>query len=117
MCGYNGETYGICTGDTIGNSYGYMMKKSFWDKYNLAEETGWTEDKIYTMEEMEHIFEIVKAGEGENFYCTIPWNTTQEPLNNSYIEYDKPSGSLSGGVLMLNRDFTDTTAYDLFETV
>jgi len=116
MCGYNGETYGICTGDTIGNSYGYMMKKSFWDKYNLAEETGWTEDKVYTMEEMEHIFEIVKAGEGENFYCTIPWNTTQDPLNNSYIEYDKPSGSLSGGVLMLNRDFTDTTAYDLFET-
>ena len=116
MCGFNGETYGICTGDTIGNAYGYMVKKSFWDKYNLAEETGWSEDKVYTMEELANMFQIVKDGEGESFYCTIPWNTTQDPLNNSYIPYDKPSGSLSGGVLMLNRDFADTTVYDLFET-
>ncbi len=42
MCGYDGQTYGICTGDTIGNSYGYLMKKEYWEKYNLAEETGWT---------------------------------------------------------------------------
>lgn len=116
MCGFNGETYGVCTGDTLGNAYGYLMKKSFWDKYNLAEETDWSEDKLYTMEEMEKMFQIVKDGEGEDFYCTIPWNTTQDPLNNSYIPYDKPSGSLSGGVLMLNRDFTDTTVYNLFET-
>lgn len=116
MCGFDGQTYGICTGDTIGNSYGYLMKKEYWEKYNLAEVTGWTEDKIYTMDEMSEIFRIVKEGEGDGFYCTIPWNTTQDPLNNSYIAYDKPSGALSGGVLMLDRDFSDLTVYNLFET-
>ena len=116
MCGYDGKTYGVTTGDTIGNGYGYMMKKQYWDKYNLAGKFDYTEDKIFTLDEIEEMFAIVKEGEGENFYCTIPWNTTQDPLNNSYIEYDKPSGSLSGGVIMLNRDFADTTVYDLFET-
>lgn len=48
MCGYDGETYGVCTGDTIGNEYGYLIKKEYWEKYNLAEVTGWTEEKIYT---------------------------------------------------------------------
>lgn len=116
MCGYDGHTYGITTGDTIGNRYGYMMKKQYWDKYGFEEKFGYSDDKVFTMEEMEQMFAIVKEGEGDNFYCTIPWNTTQDPLNNSYIPYDKPSGALSGGVLMFNRDFADTTVYDLFET-
>lgn len=114
MCGYLGETYGVCTGDVIGNSYGYMIKKEYWDKYNLAEETGWTEDKIYTTEELEHIFEIVKAGEGDNFYCDVPWNTTQEPMNNGYMAYDKPSGSLAGGVLMFEDGKFGTEVKNLF---
>lgn len=116
MCGYQGETWGVCTGDVVTNSYGYMIKKEYWDKYNLAERTGWTEEKVYTLDEIEEIFEIVKAGEGENFYCDVPWNTTPEPMNNGYIEYDKVGGSLATGVLMLNRSFEDTTIYDLFET-
>lgn len=116
MCGYQGETYGVCTGDTIGNGFGYMIKKEYWEKYNLEEVTGWTEEKIYTLDEIEEIFEIVKAGEGDKFYCDIPWNTTPEPMNNGYIEYDKIGGSLATGVLMLNRSFEDTTVYDLFET-
>lgn len=117
LCGFNGATYGVCTGNTLGNDqYGYMIKKKYWDKYDLANITNWTEEKFYTMEEMEHIFEIVKAGEGENFYCDVPPSTEARPLNGGYIEYDYLSGSLSGGVLMLNRDFSDTTVYNLFET-
>ena len=116
MCGYDGQTYGVCTGDTIGNEFGYLIKKEYWEKYNLAEVTGWTEEKVYTTDELEEIFEIVKAGEGENFYCDVPWNTTPEPMNNGYMEYDKIGGSLATGVLMLNRSFDDLTVYDLFET-
>lgn len=116
MCGYDGQTYGVCTGDVIGNEYGYLIKKEYWDKYNLAEVTGWTDDKIYTTDELEKIFEIVKAGEGENFYCDVPWNTTPEPMNYGYMEYDAIGGSLATGVLMLNRSFEDLTVYDLFET-
>lgn len=116
LCGYQGETYGVCTGDTIGQEYGYLIKKEYWDKYNLAEETGWTEDKIYTTDELGHIFEIVKAGEGDNFYCDVPWNTTQEPMNNGYTAYDKISGSLAGGVLMMKDGEFETTVSNLFET-
>lgn len=115
MCGYDGQTYGITTGDIIGNSYGYMMKKQYWDKYGFEGKFGYSDDKVFTMEEIEQMFAIVKEGEGENFYCTIPSNTSQEP-SRSYIPYDKPSGAISGGVLMLNRDFSDTTVYDMFET-
>lgn len=116
MCGYDGSTYGVCTGDKVGSAFGYLVKKSYWDKYNLAEETGWSEGKVYTMEEIEAMFDIVKEGEGESFYCTIPWNTNENMLNNAYMELERPTGSLSGGVLMLNRDFSDTTVYNLFET-
>ncbi len=116
MCGYQGETYGVCTGDTLGRTYGYLIKKEYWDKYNLAEETGWSEDKFYTTEELEHIFEIVKAGEGDNFYCDVPWNTTQEPMNNGYMEYDELAGSLAGGVLMFEDGKFDTTVRNMFET-
>lgn len=116
MCSYQGEIWGVCTGDVMTNEHGYLIKEEYWDKYNLAELTNWTEEKVYTLDEMEEIFEIVKAGEGENFYCDIPWNTTPEPMNNGYIEYDKIGGSLATGVLMLNRSFEDTTVYDLFET-
>jgi Maltose-binding periplasmic proteins/domains len=116
MCSYEGQIYGITTGDVIGNQYGYMIKKQYWDKYNLAELTGYSEDKVYTMDEIDKIFEIVKKGEGANFYCDVPWNTTAEPMNNGYMEYDKLGGSLASGVLMLNRSFTDTTIYNLFET-
>ena len=116
MCGYQGKTYGVTPAGAGSNAYGYMIKKKYWDKYNLAEITGWTEEKVYWFKEIEHIFEIVKKGEGDNFYCDVPWNTTPEPMNNGYIEYDKLGGSLATGVLMLNRDFTDTTVYNLFET-
>lgn len=115
-CNYQGEIYGVSPGGMKTSGYGYMIKKKYWDKYNLAEKTEWTEDKIYTLEEIEQIFEIVKAGEGENFYCDVPWNTTPEPMNNGYIEYDELGGTLASGVLMLNRSFTDLTVYDLFET-
>lgn len=116
MCGYQGETYGVCTGDTICKTYGYLIKKEYWDKYNLAEETGWSEDKFYTAEDLEHIFEIVKEGEGENFYCDVPWNTTQEPMNNGYMAYDELAGSLSGGVLMMEDGKFGTKVHNLFET-
>jgi putative aldouronate transport system substrate-binding protein len=79
------------------------------EKYGISVD----ENRKYTLADVEAIFEKVKAGEGPNFYCTIPWTTEAAPLNHSYIEYD---GSLACGVLMLNRSFTDLTIYNLFET-
>ena len=111
-CSYGGKLYGIPTADVSGQGYGYMVRDAMLEKYGVTVD----ETKMYALADVEALFEKVKAGEGPNFYCTIPWNTEPAPLNNSYIEYDKVMGSFSGGVLMLNRSFTDLTITNLFET-
>ncbi|MDR1025389.1 MAG: ABC transporter substrate-binding protein [Treponema sp.] len=109
---YGGKLYGIPTADVSGQGYGYMVRDDMLKKYGFTVD----ETKMYTLADVEALFEKVKAGEGPNFYCTIPWNTETAPLNNSYIAYDKVMGSFAGGVLMLNRSFTDLTITNLFET-
>lgn len=111
-CKYDGKIYGVPTADFVGHGYGYLIRTDMLKKYNITID----KNKYYTMDELGQIFAKVKAGEGKSFYCTIPWNTTEDPANNSYIAYDKLSGSLSGGVLMLNRSFTDLKLVNLFET-
>ena len=111
-CKYGGKTYGVPTADFVGHGYGYLIRTDMLKKYNITID----KNKYYTMDDLGQIFAKVKAGEGRAFYCTIPWNTTEDPANNSYIAYDKLSGSLSGGVLMLNRSFTDLKVVNLFET-
>lgn len=112
-CYYDGKLYALptCLNKTY-NTYGYNMKKQYADKYGFEHD----DSKLYTLEEIEEMFAIVKEGEGENFYMTTPWNNTYEPLNYSLMEYDPVAGSFSCGVLMLNRSFEDLTLYNLFET-
>ena len=109
---YDSKIYGIPPADRKGNAYGYMAKTKLLEKYGITIDP----NKYYSVEEIEQIFATIKAGEGDKFYCTIPWNTTQDPLNNSYMEYDKIGGSLASGVLMLNRGFDDLTVTNLFAT-
>ena len=109
---YKGTVYGIPCGDKTYSMYGYIMKKKFAEKYDVMPD----DDKIYTMDELEAILDIVKEGEGENVYMNIPWNNTYEPQNYSLCEYDKLGGDLSFGVLMLNRSFDSTEIVDLYET-
>ncbi|MDO3411923.1 ABC transporter substrate-binding protein [Saccharibacillus sp. CPCC 101409] len=109
---YDSKTYGVPPVYIKGNTYGYLARTDLLQKYNITIDP----EKKYTMDDLDEIFAKVKAGEGKDFYTTIPWNTTQDPLNNSYIEYDKVTGSLAAGVLMLNRGFDDTTVSNLFAT-
>lgn len=109
---YQGKLYGVTPAFKQGNAYSYLIRNDMLKKYGITID----ENKKYTLDDLEKIFEKVKAGEGKSFYYNIPWNTTQEPFNNGYIEYDKIGGSLATGVLMLNRSFTDTTVTNLFAT-
>ena len=112
-CYYDGKLYSLPTcADQQINTYGYNMKKKYCDKYGFEQD----DNRVYTMEEIEEMFAVVKEGEGENFYMTTPWNNTYDPLNYSYQEYDPVTGSFSAGVLMLNRSFEDLTLYNYFET-
>ncbi len=113
MCNYDGHLYGLPTCiEAIYTDYAYNMKKEYVDKYNLEHD----DNKVYTLDEMEAMFDTIKAGEGDNFYMVVPWLNTYEPLNGSAFEFDPLSGSISGGVLMLNRGFDDLTVCNMFET-
>lgn len=112
-CYYDGKLYALPTcADQSFNTYGYSMKKEYCDKYGFEQD----DNKLYTLDEIEEMFAVVKEGEGDNFYMTVPWNNTYEPLNYAYQEYDPVTGSFSAGALMLNRNFDDLTLYNYFET-
>ena len=111
---YGGELYAVPTGpDALGRGFGYTLKKEFADKYNIAPPE---EGKVYTMEEMEAIFDTIKAGEAEETYCVEPWNTYVTPLNDAYMAFDMPGGSPAAGVLMFRDGAFETTIENLFET-
>lgn len=109
---YDGKVYGIPSGGANYSVYSYIMKKRYADKYNVVPD----DDRIYTLDEMEEIFDKIKAEEGDGFLCFVPWNNTYEPLNYCLCEYDKFGGDMSYGVLMLNRGFDQTEIVDIFET-
>ncbi len=109
---YDGHTYGVPAGNITYNVLSYNMKKSIAEKYNLTP----NDETIYTLDEMEEIFQSIQDGEGTDLICQIPWNNTNEPLNYNFGEYDKFGGDLSYGVLMLNRGFDTTEIVNIFET-
>lgn len=111
---YNGKQYGVCSAFKTNYAGAYMIRKDLVEKYKLDVDT--TGEKMHTMEDLEKLFEIVKAGEGDKFYCDIPWNNTNDPANGFLFEFDPMGAGFTGGALMMNRSFEDTTIYNLFET-
>jgi putative aldouronate transport system substrate-binding protein len=111
-CPYDGKIYGVPPGDKVVSAFGYLVRDDLLQKYGISID----ENKLYTLDDVEDIFEKVKAGEGRNFYCYIPSIDSETPMSESYIPFDKVSGSASGGVLMLNRNFNDLNLVNLYET-
>lgn len=109
---FGDSIYGISPIDRTSTAYGFAAKTKFLEKYNIEIDP----DKIYTAEEIGEIFATIKEGEGDNFYCTIPWNTEPAPWNDAYLPYDRVTGSLSGGVLMQNEDMQNSTIENIFAT-
>ena len=109
---YGGELYGLPNAYIQGESYGYLARTDILEKYGITIDS----DKLYTMEEMTEIFQTVKDGEGENFFCLIPEPLSEEPLSRNAFEYDKLGSTTASGVLMLNKDFTNMTISNMYET-
>ena len=114
MCRINGQIYGVTVAAAGGDGFGYNMKKSYADKYGFTPDP----DKLYTMDEMEAMFDIIAAGEGENTLMFIPWLNTYAPLNGNLGMYDVLNASdFSLGVLKLDGTDEDArTVVNLFET-
>lgn len=109
----NGQLYAIPLSDVKGNEYGYRARKDLLDKYGIEVD----ENKLYTPEEIEQIFAVVKAGEGDKFYCLIPSTADAEPmLSGCWTELDLLGSTTASGGMMLGRDFEDLTVVNLYET-
>jgi len=111
-CAYKGEVYGVPTGNAGYNILAYNMKISFAEKYDVMPD----DTKVYTIAEMDAIFDKIAAGEGKGFICYVPWNNTYEPLNYNLGSYSTLGGDMSYGVVMLNESLDNTTVVNLFET-
>lgn len=109
---YNGELYGVGPAYITTNRYGFQARKDLLDKYGIAYDT----EKVYTLDEMEEIFATIQEGEGDNFHCVIVTDTDGEPLANAAFALDRCVATTASGVLMLERDFGETTLVNLYET-
>lgn len=109
---YDGTLYGMPNAYIQGEAYGYIVRVDLLEKYNID----YDENKFYTLDELEDIFEVVKAGEGDNFFCLIPEPTSEEPLSRNAFEYDKLGATSASGFLMLNDDFSNMTIENVYET-
>ena len=113
LCRANGQLYGVTVMGANASGYGYNMKKSFADKYNLNPDP----NKVYTVEEMEAIFETIDAGEPDGTLMYVPWFNTFAPLNNNLCNWDPLNGNLSWGALMIdNPNYDPTKIVNLFAT-
>ena len=109
---YEGELYGVGPAYITTNRYGLQARKDLLDKYGIEYDT----EKVYTLDEIEEIFATIKAGEGENFYCATFGGIDREPLYGAAFALDRCVATTASGVLMLERDFKDTTLVNLYET-
>lgn len=109
---YGGTLYGLPNAYVQGESYGYLARTDLLEKYGITID----ENKLYTMDEFTEIFQTIKDGEGENFFCLIPEATSEEPLSRNAFEYDKLGSTTASGVLMLDQDFTNMTISNMYET-
>ena len=109
---YDGILYGLPNAYIQGESYGYVARTALLEKYGIEID----EDRLYAPEEFTEIFQTIKDGEGDNFFCLIPEASNEDPLSRDAFEYDKLGATSASGYLMLNEDFTNMTIENVYET-
>lgn len=110
---YAGTLYGFPNAYIQGEAYGYLMRTDYVEKYGFDIDP----DKLYTIDELEEMFAIVKEGEGDNFFCLIPSPTSENPLARAAFAVDKLGGTTASGVLLFrDNDFSTLTIENFYET-
>ena len=93
----DGTLWGIPSIDVFSKQYGYMARTDLLEKYNLQEYMD--ETKQLTYEDLDKIFELVKAGEGADFYPLIMVGASQTTFDNYKIVDYLGSSAASGGIM------------------
>lgn len=89
-CTYNDHVYGLPVYKT-GYAWGFHANSDILEKYGYD-----TSDRKITLGELEEIFETVKAGEGDGFYCAAGGGSFFGTMG----RVDKIDGNTYTGVLM-----------------
>lgn len=92
---YNGKLYTIPTEEKMGRVKAFECRKDLLDKYNIE----YDEEKVYTWDELTEIFKVIKAGEGDKFYC-IAANASEQAPYTYFAEADLLGSDYGSGVLM-----------------
>lgn len=111
--GYYGDTlYAIPQNYVMGQDYGFEGRKDIFDKYGFAPEEG----KRYTLEELEAMFDVIKEGEGDNFYIFANITSTANLFQYMW-PYHALTTTASTGALMFDYDQDDWSQFTTFENL
>jgi len=91
---YNGKLYAVPTEEKIGRVKAFFARRDIVEKYSITHNP----THVYTIEELNEIFAIVKAGESKDFFC-IAINSQEEPVFFSVDPVDFLGSSLASGCL------------------
>lgn len=108
---FDGKLYAIPSEEKMARSYGFMART------DIVEELGFefSEDKLYTLDDVEELFKAYKEKYGDGNYCIAGTAS-----NTEYFNYTKAidclGSTIATGVLMGAGLDDDTTVQNLYET-
>lgn len=108
----DGTLWGIPSIDVFSKQYGYLARTDLLEKYNLQEYMD--ETKQLTYEDIDKIFEVVKAGEGEDFYPLIMVGSSETSFDRYKIVDYLGSSAATGGIMDNGR--AGKTIENVYET-
>lgn len=107
---YNGELYGVPNAYIQSEKYGFVARTDLLEKYNIEIDS----NKQYSLEELTDIFETVKEGEGDGFYC-VAGNTSSSDDFTAYLgTVDKLGATTASGALLLADSWDNTTVENIY---
>ena len=103
----DGVLYAVPTEEKMGRIKAFEARKDLIEKYNIE----YDENKIYTIDELTKIFEVVQAGEGDTFHC-VAASAGDDPIYSFFDHVDTLGASYASGVLTdYGKDETTVTNY------
>lgn len=107
---YDGKLYGVPNAYIQGESYGFNARTDLLEKYNIEIDP----NKYYTMEELGEIFETVKAGERDGFYCIAGIQSTSDIFTDYLGTIDTLGATTASGALLLKDNWDNTTIENVY---
>jgi putative aldouronate transport system substrate-binding protein len=103
LCKINGQLIGVTVMGVNADGYGYQMKKSIADKYGFTRDV----NKLYTLDELEAMFETIDAGEGGGMMMQVATAAGSEAISSVFSRDTFGATYPVYGTLILGNDKYD----------